>query len=329
MMAKLWIFIAALIGIVIVLSLAIKIFCRCPKGVKTSGITPLSPERSSRLKNHVETLAVLIGERSVFKPMKLAEAESYILSEWRNLGYAPEKQTYLLRTTEVSNLIVEKVGTSKAHEIVVIGAHYDSVAGSPGADDNASGVAALLEISRLLREKNFSRTLRFVAFVNEEPPFFETEESGSRVYAKEVFSRKEKIKGMLSLESLGYYSDVENSQQYPPLFNLVYPNKGNFIGVVGNLRSRRWVDLLTSLFRKYSDVPSECVKFFSWLPGISWSDHEAFWKYGFPAAMITDTAPYRYPYYHSEYDLPERIHYQKLESVVFGLSKALEEVLNL
>jgi len=207
-----------------------------------------------------------------------------------------------------------------------VGAHYDSVSGSPGANDNGSGVAALMEVARLFAQKRFARTVRFVAFVNEEPPFFQTHQMGSWVYAMQCREKKEKIKAMLSLETIGYYSDQMKSQYYPFPFSLFYPNKGNFIGFVGNLSSRNLVRRCVESFRKHTQFPSEGAAAPGWITGIGWSDHWAFWKEGYPAVMITDTALFRYRHYHSITDTPDKIVYDRTAQVVAGISRMVAEL---
>jgi Zn-dependent M28 family amino/carboxypeptidase len=219
----------------------------------------------------------------------------------------------------VQNLEVELQGTTAPQEIIVLGAHYDSVAGTPGANDNASGVAALLEIARLLAGKSHTRTLRLVAFANEEPPFFLTDEMGSQVYAARSRQRGEQIKAMLALETIGYYTDQPGSQHYPFPYGWFYPDTGNFIGFVGNLSSWRLVRQALGAFRASTAFPSAGVAAPGWVMGVGWSDHGSFWKEGYPAIMITDTAFYRYRHYHAETDTPEKLDYPGLARVTRGL----------
>ena len=184
----------------------------------------------------------------------------------------------------------------------------------------------MLEIARLVQEQTLNRSLRLVAFINEEPPFFQTNEMGSYVYARRSHKRSENIKAMISLETIGYYSDKQNSQKYPFPFSLFYPNKGNFIGFVGNIESKKLVCQVLESFRKHTNFPSQGVAAAQWLPGIGWSDQWAFWKQGYQAIMITDTAPYRYPYYHTAQDTVDKIHYDHLTRVVIGLEKLIEKI---
>ncbi len=213
-------------------------------------------------------------------------------------------------------------------EIIVVGAHYDSVQGSPGADDNASAVAALLEISRLLSGIRSARTLRLVAFVNEEPPFFFWGNMGSAVYAKAARQRGDDIRAMFSLEMLGCYSDERNSQRYPPLLRHFYPDRGNFIGLVSNLRSRTLLKQTVAAFRRQSDFPAESAALPAWVPGVAWSDQLSFWRQGYRGVMVTDTAFFRYPYYHTALDTPDRLDYARLSDVTAALARTFADLAN-
>jgi hypothetical protein len=268
---------------------------------------------------HVETLAGEIGERNVFLPEALQAAADYIEAEWRRQGYEVERQWYETHGLECANLEVTRRGTAAPDEILLIGAHYDSVHGSPGANDNGTGVAALLELSRMFIEAEPEISVRFVAFVNEEPPFFYWNNMGSMVYAEAAKQRGDRIRGMVSLETVGYYSDEPGSQRYPPLFRLFFPDRGNFIGFVSNFRSRSWLKETVEAFKTHSDIPEQHVAMFESVPGIGWSDHLSFWRQGWPALMITDTAPYRYPHYHTAEDTPDKVDYETLTRLTDGL----------
>jgi Zn-dependent M28 family amino/carboxypeptidase len=211
-------------------------------------------------------------------------------------------------------------------QILLVGAHYDSVLGAPGANDNGSGVAALLALTRRFAGKPARQTLRFVAFVNEEPPYFQTPEMGSFVYAKRCRERGDQIAAMISLETIGYFSEASGSQNYPlPGIGAFYPTTGNFIGFVGNVQSGALVRRVVALFRQHGKIPSQGAAFPSFVPGVAWSDHWSFWQHGYPAIMITDTAPFRYPHYHSATDTPDKLDYDRFALVVSGVEKVIEE----
>ena len=276
------------------------------------------------LRRHVA--AVAGREHNIYTPAALAASAQYVEQALAGFGYTVAAQRFKAGGAEVRNLEVEVPGGARAAEIVVIGAHYDSVPGAPGANDNGSGVAALLELARRLRGAAPARTVRFVAFVNEEPPFFKTEEMGSRVYARRAKERGEKIVAMLSLETIGYYSDQAGSQHYPSPLNYFYPATGNFIAFVANLGSRSLLHQSIAAFRRHAGFPSEGVAAPAFIPGVDWSDHWPFWQEGWPALMITDTAPYRYPHYHTAQDTPDKVDYERLARVVTGLRGMLREL---
>ncbi len=276
---------------------------------------------AARLRAHVSALAARIGERNVYRPEALHAAADYIRGQWQAQGHPVAAQAYTAAGVACENLEVVRSGPSR--EIVLVGAHYDTVAGSPGADDNASGVAGLLELSRLLADAAPRRSLRFVAFVNEEPPFFFWKQMGSMVYARAARARGDDIRLMLSLEMLGCYSDATGSQAYPPLLRFFYPGCGNFIAFVSNLASRRALDRFTRAFRAASDFPAERLAAPSLIPGVAWSDQLSFWRQGYPALMVTDTAFYRNAHYHRASDTPEKLDYGRMARVVEGLAQAI------
>ncbi len=289
-------------------------------------LTDVQRAMSQTLARHVGMLARDIGDRNVWRLSRLALAARHIGDSVSELGYTPQRQRYETMGIPVENLEIEIPGTSKPGEIVVVGAHYDSVRGCPGANDNASGVAALLELARALKDFQPARTLRFVAFVNEEPPFCFTREMGSDQYAARSQARGERVVAMLSLETIGYYSAAKGSQRYPMPFDLFYPSAGDFIAVVGNLRSRGLVRRSVGTFRQAVRFPCEGVAAPGYLPGIFWSDQWAFWRRGYRAVMVTDTAPFRYPYYHTEEDTVEKIDYDRLARVVTGLEAIVRDL---
>ena len=285
-------------------------------------LPPPSPSQAALavdLRRNVETLASGIGKRNVSHPEGLARAEKYLADGLAAAGYTVERQTYIVAGVPCTNLIAEIPGNREPGRIVVVGAHYDSVHECPAANDNGSGVAATLALARLFAGKPGALTLRFVLFVNEEPPYFWTSNMGSLVYARACKARGEDIASMLSLETMGCYSDEPGSQRYPPPFSLRYPSEGNFIAFVGNYASRVLVRRCVSSFRTHAQFPSEGAALTMLVPRIGSSDHWSFWKQGYPAVMVTDTAPYRYRHYHKLTDTPEKIDYERLARVVEGL----------
>lgn len=290
-------------------------------------LTAAQRECAGRLQGDVVHLAGTIGERNTERYDRLQRAAAFIADRFRQEGFRVKEEPYVVDGREVANVVAELPGTGKGDEIVLVGAHYDSSPGSPGANDNASGVAALLELARRFRGITPARTLRLVAFVNEEPPFFQTPLMGSRVHAAGAKKRGEKIVAMLSLETIGYYADRPGSQQYPPPFRWFYPDSGNFIAFVGNLGSRRLVHDCLRTFRSTTLFPTAGVAAPAFITGIGWSDQWSFWQEGYPGIMLTDTAPFRYPHYHEETDTPDKLDYQRLARVVGGVERVVGELL--
>lgn len=281
-------------------------------------------ELASELRRHVTLLADEIGERNVrFRPGELARTAEYIAAELADAGYSAQRQEYDVDGTTCANLDVEIPGTTSPDEIVVIGAHYDSVANCPAANDNGSAVAALLSLARTFSGSQNDRTLRFVAFVNEEAPYAHTEQMGSWVYARRCREREEKVTAMLSLETIGYYSDQPGSQKYPAGLGLLYPSKGNFIAFVGNTRYGQLVRQVVGAFRQNEKFPSQGGAMPNVISDIGRSDHWPFWQEGYPALMVTDTAPFRYPYYHTPDDTVDKIDFKRTARVVRGLESVI------
>ncbi len=312
------------IGIIAMLAL------RChPVGAAPVSQRPsTAPLLAERLQGHVVQLASVIGERNVWRPHALHAAAGFIRQAWRLQGHDVASQTYIAYDVSSENLEIEVGGADKPEEIILVGAHYDSVRGSPGANDNASGIAGLLEIGRAVAGQTLRRTVRLVAFVNEEPPFFYWGAMGSQQYAQEARRRGDDIRLMMSLEMLGAYSDQRHSQRYPPIIGWFYPDRANFIAFVSNLSSRRELKRAVRAFRRVSDFPAEYLAAPSFVPGVSWSDHLSFWRQGYPALMVTDTAFYRYAHYHTAQDTPEKLDYHRMAQVVEGLAKAIVALAN-
>lgn len=279
------------------------------------------------LQRDIETLGSEIGERNFLHYKQLMAAADFLDASFAQAGYKVQRQGYTVNNQTYYNLEVEIPGTQRADEIVIIGGHYDSVSGSPGANDNGTGAAATLELARLFAGKKPERTLRFVEFVNEEPPFFFSEGMGSLVYASRCKQRSEKVLAMLSLETIGYYSDKIGSQQYPlPQLSSIYPLQGNFISFIGNVASGTLVKDAIASFRRHTKFPSEGTALPNEITGVSWSDQWSFWQQGYPGIMITDTAPFRYPYYHTANDTPDKVNYESLARVVAGLEYAIADL---
>jgi len=295
-------------------------------GKNISKAAPLSPHEVAlreELRADVQKLAGEIGERNMWHYAQLNTAADFIEKSFSGAGLHPRRDSYEVRGQPCHNLEAEIPGARP--EIHLIGAHYDSVSGSPGANDNGTGVAAMLALARRFAARQPKHTLRFVAFVNEEPPYFLSGEMGSFVYAGRCKAHGDKISAMISLETVGYFSDAPNSQIYPSrVLGAFYPNVGNFIGFVSNVHSRTLLRQVVALFRKHAKIPSEGAALPWFIPGVSWSDQWSFWKNGYPGIMVTDTAPFRYPYYHSAKDTPDKLDYDRFALVVSGMEKVIE-----
>ncbi|MCA9190797.1 MAG: M28 family peptidase [Planctomycetales bacterium] len=278
---------------------------------------------------HVDCLAGLIGPRVLSKPKTIQATIGYIENKWNEFGYSVEHEPFDALGDQALNLVVERRGKSKAHEIVLLGAHYDTVASTPGADDNASAIAVLLEVSRLLSSFHGKRTVRFVAFACEEPPYFNCDAMGSQFHAYQSRLRGDKIIGMLCLEMVGFYSNDFGSQAVPPgiprWMQRIFPRRGNFLAGVGNLPSWK----LCLQFRKGFKRGAPNMPLFSiCLPEkiheIRLSDNSSFWDQKYPALMLTDTSFLRNPNYHLSSDTPETLDYERMTSVTLGVSSAMQ-----
>lgn len=299
-------------------------------GKSFTGRAPPLDEREQRYRTELEAtvraLASDIGERNLRRPGRLDAAAAYLEKELQRAGFAVSRVAYDVSGHTVANLEVQLDGRDKHGDIVIVGAHYDSAMGTPGADDNASGAAATLALARAFFGRRPARTLRFVFFVNEEAPYFFGDTMGSLVYARRCKARGDRIVAMLSLEMLGFYSDEEGSQHYPYPLRALYPSTGNFLGFVSNLGSRALTRRVVGSFRERATIGSEGASLPSIVPGVAWSDQWAFWNQGYPAVMVTDTAFFRNPHYHRHTDTPERLDYARFARAVRGLEAVVAEL---
>jgi len=314
-----------------------------PPGSSFRGELPPLPGAEARLaedlRADVEHLAGEIGPRASllvteakenaysfeFNPANLHAAERYLERRMTSMGYDVRRIEYDdPHRPEVgyANLEVTVPGGPRADEIVVVGAHYDTVPTSPGADDNASGVAATLALAERWRTRAPDRTLRFVLFVNE-AKLYDYDEVGSYVYASHARANDDNIVAMLSLEMLGSYSDEPGSQEYPFPFGLLYPSTGNFISFVGRASERELVFDVVRAFRASVDFPSEGAAAPDSLDDAARSDHASFWKAGYPGLMVTDTANFRYEHYHQPTDTPDKLDYERMARLVEGIEAVL------
>jgi hypothetical protein len=261
---------------------------------------------------------------------ELEKAARVIEGELSALGYQPVPQIYQVEGRAVRNLevTIEPAQPATGRGSIVLGAHYDSYGNAPGANDNGTGTAAVIELARLLsdlRDKTDVR-IRLVLFVNEEPPYFKTPDMGSYRYARLLAERREPVLGMISLETLGCFLDQPGSQRYPPPLGLLYPSKGDFIAFVATTGSRDLMRALIGSFRKHTKFPTVGGVAPGFVPGIDWSDHWAFEQFRYPAVMITDTALFRYPHYHRPSDTPDKVDVEKLARVTHGIARVVREM---
>jgi Zn-dependent M28 family amino/carboxypeptidase len=296
------------------------------EGVRPHAVDDAERALELGLREDVRVLAEVVGERNLRHPDALAAAADFIDVSFVHAGYEVHRQRFEATGFASDNLEAEVRGATLPNEIVVVGAHYDTVSGSAGADDNASGTAALLALARAFGQRQVRRTLRFVAFTNEEPPYFQTDQMGSLVYARACRAKREPIVGMLSLESLGYFSDEPGSQSYPFPFGLIFPPVGDFVAFIADPASDELLTRAVGTFRHASTVRSQGAALPAIVPGVGWSDHWAFWKAGYPAVMVTDTAPFRNPNYHRQSDVRATLAYDRLASVVTGLEAVVADL---
>ena len=289
-------------------------------------LDPLDPYQArlrDNLKAHVEMLAGTIGERNMQHSDALNKAADYIRQTLESREYQVSEDTYDVGGQKLRILYATLPGGKNPTQPFVVGAHYDSVTGSPGANDNASGVAAVLELARILKTDIPGRPIVLAFFPNEEPPYFQTKDMGSLRFARGFHQGIEHFQGMISIETIGYYSDQPGSQKYPSFISSMYPSTGNFIGFVGDTKSREMLKTAITEFRLKTHFPAEGASLPGSIDGIGWSDHWSFWQIGVPAIMVTDTAPFRYPYYHQASDTPDKLDYDRMARVVLGLKRVV------
>ena len=279
------------------------------------------PEIRKNLESDVATLEKMGPRNSEDETCyrQLRYCEGWISRRWEAQGYSVKSQAFSVKGRDYSNLEIEIEGRTMPSEIIVVSAQYDTLPDSPGANNNGSGMAILFELSRLLRSHAPDKTVRLVNFVNEEDPFFGTEAMGSYQYAKNAFQKGENIRIMLSLDALGIYNEEPGSQKLPFPFSLFYPDRGNFLAFIGNFSSRPFMKVTTRGFKKGSAFPIQAGVVPKWVKGADWSDHRSFWKFGYPAMMVTDTGAFRSPSHTTREDTMEKLDFGALSRIVLGM----------
>ena len=285
----------------------------------------------SNLRLHVDRLAGLIGPRTLARPKTIVATTGYVSGQWREMGYDVALEHFDAIGDQATNLIIQRPGKKRADDIVLLGAHYDTVPTTPGADDNASAVAVMLEVSRLLRDHQGKRTARYVAFACEEPPYFNVDCMGSQHHARVSRLRGDRIVGMLCLEMVGYFTDEPNSQQIPPTIpqslRRFFPHRGNFLAAVGNLKSWKLGWGFRRGFKRATRLPLFSIQLPERVREIRLSDNSSFWDQGYPALMLTDTSFLRNPHYHLITDTPDTLDYTRMTDVTIGVASAMKRLL--
>jgi hypothetical protein len=299
------------------------------KTIPAGGLTRNETVLEAELKAIVEHLATTIGPRSYMQYDALTKSADWIESQFKAYGYQPTRQNYTIQGEVFTNIIVELRGTTTPDEIIVIGAHYDTASTTSGADDNASGVAVTLALAKHFAKLQQNRTIRFVAFTNEEPPFFHTENMGSLVYARGCKQRGENIIVMYTPEMVGYFSEEPGSQQYPAWFGWLLPDTANYIAFVSNTETDGYLDRSLKVFRTVGRIPAAGAALpESLAPYVGNSDNWSFWQIGVPAYMVTDTSIMRNGNYHLPADTADTLNYDRMARVVAGLIEVTKDLAN-
>ena len=284
-------------------------------------------EIAALLARHVRAIASVPHNVRYFEALE--RSAQYIEGALQDLGYATTPQIFAVAGRSVRNIEAtrEPRTATASTGTLVLGAHYDSFGDAPGANDNGTGTAAVLELARLLKDWQPADTrVRYVLFVNEEPPYYRTADMGSLHYARALAERGERVQGMISFETLGAFSDKPGSQRYPPPFGLIFPATANFVALVGLPASRGFLHTVMASFRRHAAFPSIGGVAPDLVAGIGWSDHWAFARHGFPAIMVTDTALFRYAHYHLPSDTPDKVDYGKLARITKGFERVVREL---
>jgi Zn-dependent M28 family amino/carboxypeptidase len=298
-----------------------------PAGPAAAASATEQADIEAALRRRLGHLTANIGERNILRPTTLQAAADWIAGELRALGMTVRRQPYVVAGHTVENIAGELPGRTTPEEIVVFGGHYDTVPGTVGADDNGSGIAALLTVAERAARARPERTVRVVAFVNEEPPFFHSSAMGSVVYAESCRARQEQVVGMLSVDSIGCYDTRPNSQSYPetmPADRL--PSAGDFLAFATNRSSFPLLKESVQAFRRASPLPVEGVALDEDVAGVAWSDHWSFWRAGYPALFVTDTAVFRNWHYHTPSDTFEQVDFRSLSDAAYGLGSVLDHL---
>jgi hypothetical protein len=319
------------LAVVIAIWASLRYMTSVPGRPHNGPLLPLAADEAAlarRLATHIKAIASRPHNLDYYD--ELEKAARYIEGELKAFGYEPFAQVYEVAGKAVRNIeaTIEPADPARLRGTIVLGAHYDSFGDAPGANDNGTGTAAVIELARLLADLR-GRTdarIRLVLFVNEEPPYFKTSAMGSFRYARLLAERRERVIGMFSLETLGCFFDRPGTQHYPPPFGLLYPSEGNFIAFVGLLASREFLHAVIRSFRSHTAFPTIGGVAPGFVRGIDWSDHWSFESFRYPAVMVTDTALFRYPHYHQPTDTPDKVDVEKLARITRGMERVAREM---
>ncbi|MFN6945926.1 MAG: M28 family peptidase [Cytophagaceae bacterium] len=322
-MDKFFLFLTAgiiLLGILLVLCITNPVMSQ-----KTGNINSDSSLKSN-LYRHVKELTSSEHARNAYNPEALNKVADYIMQEFKNLGLHPYEQKYIVDENEFKNIVCTLGPKDKP--LIVIGAHYDVCGDQPGADDNASGVAGILELARLLsKDTTLKYKIEFVAYTLEEPPYFRTQNMGSAVHAHSLKENNIEVRAMICLEMIGYFSEEKGSQSYPTaLLKPFYPSKGNFILIVGQFGETKLVRTFKKGMRNNSRIDVRSINSPKFVTGVDFSDHLNYWAVGYPAIMITNTSFYRNRNYHEASDTIETLNFDKMSEVVAGIYGAVKNL---
>jgi len=318
---------AAVLGLLLVGVLAMTTMPGSSHRGALAAATPAQQVLAQQLRQHVTTIAA--QEHNVQHPVALEEAANYLEAELVSYGYQVQRQEFVASGVKVRNLEVTIPSqNAPGQRVIVVGAHYDSAHETPGANDNATGTAAILALAKSLQHLGATARadVMLVLYTNEEPPYFKTPLMGSRLHAQALKARGVPVTAMLSLETMGYFSDVAGSQKYPWPLNQFYPTQGDFIAFVATTADLGLVRKVVRSFRSHAAFPSEGIAAPRFIPGVDYSDHAAYIDEGYPALMVTDTAPYRYPHYHTREDTPDKVDFERLARVVLGLEHVIKDL---
>jgi Zn-dependent M28 family amino/carboxypeptidase len=289
-------------------------------------VTPVELSLAERLAADVTTLSTEFGERTLRRHASLTAAGDWIAAELSARGLSVRRQELQIDGKSVHNIEAVVPGSTWPDELVVVGAHYDTVMGTPGANSNASGVAAVLALAEALGQKPLPRSMRFVFFTCGERPFMLTEKMGSLAWARAIEAAGQEVVAMLSLDSLGYFTDEPDSEHLPSDVAAWFPTVGNYLAVVGDWSSVSLANRVIGHFREVASVPSQLgLGLQSW-DAVAWSDHWSFWQCGWPAIVITDTGPYRDPAFHRWNDTADRLDYETMARIVAALETVIEHL---